>query len=775
MKLKRLTALILVVAALAGLLVVPAYCSDSSVPFRDITDSKVAEAAEILRLLGIVNGVSPGSFNPGSTLTRASFCKMALIASDRGDEAAAQANRVVFPDVTASHWALGYVNAAATAPSTDASPLVRGSGDGKFWPDKSITYAEAVTILMRMLGYTDSSVGAGATWYSGYLSNAKLIGLTDGLTVGGSEVLTRANAALLFSSLLFTEKKDSESLYITVLGGSVTANAVILDTDATADDGTTGSVKTSLDTYVTDRTTFSAELTGTRGKLVLDKDGKLLAVRPQKSDTFKWVSVAGTVDADYITVSGGSKLSVSLDTVVWKDGKATTYERAWTSLKAGTSLVFCYNGSGAIDYIFISDGTTAERAIVAKSKPSGTVNPFASLASGTSGYTMYKNGMTASVSDIAQYDVATYDSAAKVIQISDLRITGLFENAYPNTTAPSTITVLGMSFPILSSAVTDLQSFKIGDSITILLTAGRQVAGVVSPSAARGTAVGLAQVSGTSASVTLLDSSDIVLTGKVNSSDVSLDGRLVSVSSSKVGYLTLSALTGSSTYGSLNVAAGTLGGKALARNVRIFEAVGEGKLSEISLNDITLSSVSAGKIVFVRYDYANRPSIIVLDDVTGDGYQYGYFVFTEAYSKPGDDADSPFDDEDYTATIAVRYGSAAGTESVTETVPCIYTVRSGAPGGLAYTADGKPAGYVELKALRSLTRAAFNSKDMTLSTSDTVYPISDDVQCFNKASNVWLAPGEDGLEAALAFSNNLMVYYDKSPEQGGKIRLIEAY
>ncbi len=774
MKLKRLTALILVVAVLAGLLVVPAYCSDSSsVPFGDISDSKVAEAAEILRLLGIVSGVAEGRFNPGGSLTRASFCKMALIASDRGDEAAAQANRVVFPDVTASHWALGYVNAAATAPSTDASPLVRGSGDGKFWPDKPITYAEAVTILMRMLGYTDSSVGAGATWYSGYLSNAKLIGLIDGLTVGGNEVLTRSNAALLFSNLIFTKIKGSENLYITVLGGSVTANAVILDTDATADDGTTGSVKTSLNTYVTDRTTFSAELTGIRGKLVLDKDGKLLAVRPQKSDAFKWVSVAGAVDADYITVSGGSKLSVSLDTVVWKDGEATTYEKAWISLKTGTSLVFCYNGSGAIDYIFVSDGTTAESAIVAKNKPNGTVNPFASLAGGTGGYKMYKNGITASVSDIAQYDVATYDSAAKVIHISDLRITGLFENAYPNTTAPSTITVFGKSFPILSSAVADLQSFKLGDSITILLTAGRQVAGVVSPSAARGTAVGLAQVSGTSASVTLLDSSDIVLTGKISATAASLDGRLVSVSSSKVGYLTLSALTGDSTHGSLNVAAGTLGSKALAGNARIFETVGAGKLSEISLDDIALSSVSAGKILFVRYDYANRPSIVVLNDVTGDGYQYGYFVFTPGYTEYDDD--DSFYDKEYPAKIAVRYASDSGSETVTTAVKCILSVATGTPGGLAYRGDGELAGSVELKDLRGLTRAAFDSKNMTLSTSAAVYPISDDVQCYNKSSNVWFSPGEDGLAAALAFSNDLTVYYDKAPDQGGKIRLIEAY
>jgi len=48
------------------------------------------------------------------------------------------------------------------------------------------------------------------------------------------------------------------------------------------------------------------------------------------------------------------------------------------------------------------------------------------------------------------------------------------------------------------------------------------------------------------------------------------------------------------------------------------------------------------------------------------------------------------------------------------------------------------------------------------------------VQCYNKTTGQWYAPGEEGLSAAIAFSDSLTVCYDKTPELGGKIRLVIA-
>ena len=47
-----------------------------------------------------------------------------------------------------------------------------------------ITFGQTVTILMRMLGYQDSDVGA--VWPQGYLNAAANIGLTDGVTMNAN-------------------------------------------------------------------------------------------------------------------------------------------------------------------------------------------------------------------------------------------------------------------------------------------------------------------------------------------------------------------------------------------------------------------------------------------------------------------------------------------------------------------------------------------------------------------------------------------------------------
>ena len=759
---KRVLAMLLAAVICLGIL-----CTfiPSALAFSDIADDDTAEAAEMLRLLGVVDGVGGNAFNPQAVLTRAAFCKMALETAGRGKEALIHSNRVVFPDVTASHWALGYINAASSPPSEAEAPLIRGRGDGRFWPDDGIAFGEAVTILMRMLGYTDSDVGAGAAWYSGYLSTAAEVGLTDGLALSATAAVRRGEAARLFKRLLFTELKDSTSVYLTKLGGSVTANAIILSTDASADDGTTGSVRTSLGTYKTDRTTFSADLEGMRGRLVLDKSGKLLAVKPEKTDVIRHVSFI-SCDADHVIAAGGEKLSVSLDTVVWKGGTASTYEAEWTGIRTGTRLVFCFNGSGKTDYIFIPDSASVKTAIVARNT-SFSANPFSSLAEGRTDYSMYKNGTAATLSDIRQYDVGTYDKPSNAIYVSDLRLTGVFEGAYPNTTAPSAVTVMGREFTLLPGAIADLKTFSIGSPVTLLLTSGMQVAGVVSTSAARSTAVGIAQMSGTSAVVELLGG-QITLSGKTSyaaSYADTLDGQLVTVSSSGRGYLSLTKITGSQVNASLNVSTGTLGTKKLAENVKIYEKVGAGKLIEISPDDITVSAVPAAKISFVNYDYAGKVNYLVLSNVTGDCYDYGYFVYTAGTPASGM---SPGTND----TLGIRKADAGGKETTSALIECSATVTNGQPGGLALTANGKLAAYIRLQCASGLRRSAFDLEDKTAATSGALHPIWKDVQCYNKATGKWYVPGYDGLALALAFSDNIAVYYDRAPEEGGKIRLV---
>ena len=141
--------------------------------FSDITDQTTQKEVAVLQMMGVINGTSDNTFSPGGTLTRAQFCKMAVIMMGRGEEEPLYRNRTIFPDVRSSHWARGYINLAVTIPvgadedGNGGVKLIRGMGDGTFRPDRNITYAEAVTILIRMLGYSDKD--AGMSWPNGFL------------------------------------------------------------------------------------------------------------------------------------------------------------------------------------------------------------------------------------------------------------------------------------------------------------------------------------------------------------------------------------------------------------------------------------------------------------------------------------------------------------------------------------------------------------------------------------------------------------------------------
>ena len=799
MRFRRFLSGLLSAALVVGLLVLPPASAAGTSGFTDIADARTADAAEMLRLLGVVDGTGGTSFKPGGTLTRAEFCKMTVEIMGRGGEEPAQRSRTIFTDVGPTYWARGYVNLASSitiggGTGEDASAgtrLIMGVGDGTFQPSRAITYGEAVTILMRVLGYSDGDVATGTNWYDGYVGLGQSSGLADGLTISGGDNITRGQAAILFYNLLFTESKGGDQIYLTTLGGSLENNAIILSTNATADDGTTGSVLTTSGTYKTDRATFDETLNGTRGQLVLDKEKKLLAVLPEEGSTLRSVTVMGTPEANAIPVLGDETISVTLQTPVYKSDSqsADTYENVWTSLRSGTPLKLCFNGSGQLDYIYMSAGgavVSDDNVLVAKNKPSGTSNPFASLSDGKTPQ-IFKNGIPADLTDLRQYDVGTYDAGSNTLFVSDLKLTGLYENAYPNSNAPSTVTVMGAEFSVLPSAIPDLAQFKVGDRMTLLLTTTGQVAGAVSTDVAKSNAVGVAKVtaggegSDGTAEITLLDGL-ITLKGSTTGSE-KLNGYLVTVSSGRRGYLTLSRVNGKGASGILNLTTGRVGTKALSEGARFFEQVGNGELVEIERSDITVDTVPANKITYVGYDWAGRVDKLVLDDVTGDRYDYGMIYYRPAGPQDVENAVPDPDTGKVPQTYQngeIRVTNGSGQQSYV--VGSVEGAKSGRYGGIAGSLDtlnGKHrlAGYVPLTSADGIRRSQIDTSTMVLTTNEMVLPISSQVQIYSEATGGWYtvskdASAKDNLERALAFSNDMTVYYDRTPGEGGKVRII---
>ncbi len=196
--------------------------------FADIDDSDVAAAVETLYQLDIVDGYTDGNFYPEMYLTRAQFCKMVVLAMGRGAEVETYARATRFSDVPSSQWSAGYVNLATSL------GVINGYGNGLFGPDDSVSYAQAATMLLRVLGYTTADIGY--YWPGDYLAFAAKIGLDSDLGLAATDAVSRGDAAILITAMLSLDSSGG-SAYSSGAYADSEKNVIILDHDAVSDEG----------------------------------------------------------------------------------------------------------------------------------------------------------------------------------------------------------------------------------------------------------------------------------------------------------------------------------------------------------------------------------------------------------------------------------------------------------------------------------------------------------------------------------------------------------
>lgn len=778
---KKLTALLLCAACIGPLLALqPAGAAGAASAFSDVTDPDVGQAVEVLRMMGIVDGVSADRYAPERSLTRAQFCKLAVLMLGRGDEAEAYASQTIFPDVASGHWARGFVNLAArtSVGGEEGDRLILGVGDGTFAPDRAIDYAQAVTIVLRMLGY---SAEANTNWPSGAMSTAASIGLTKGIT--GLETrgtIGRGQAAILFHNMLSAPVKGSERAYVSGLG-RVEEDLLLLSCDAVDEEGRSGvelfSAEDGSRRFV--RPALHAPsgfLQGQRGSAVLDGDGRLLTFLPDGGSSKTIVTAGATAGSTcVITASDGTKISLSPSTTVWYKGTKQTYSEVYASLdRAGVTVLVCYTAAGAVDYLYVSSTNIITTAHVLAVKEAVAGDPFVELTGGAH-CTILKNGVPATIADVRQFDVGAYDAAAKILYVTDFRLTGTYQEAAPNTAAPARIKVFGRWLDVLEPAIDDLKQFKLGSSVTLLFAPDGKVAGAVAPSSARSNAVGVVkESSGGEARVELLGAPTeelSTISGKFSGKVENYQGSLVSVSSAANGSLSLSRLTSQNNKDAVDLRARTVGEAKLRENVGVYERVGTGAISPISLADITVDTVPASKVVYARRDYAGQVDLLVLDDVTGDQYVYGKAESGEQIGYGGS-----LSYANRTLTVI------NGEEGPFLTTICSTYYKDGQFIGLAASLnelDGLPrtAGAVALKSVSGAGRDDFDLEAGRFSSGTLELPIWSGVRCYNAATKTWFTANQDNmkdLNACLSYSRDLTVYYDRDPSQGGKVRIVVA-
>ena len=169
----------------------------SVMAYSDVEEGTyVSEAVTVLSNLDILNGYEDGTFKPEATITRA---EMAKIVCETLGYYGMGSDKTPFDDVEPKHWAAGYINTAASL------GIINGYGNGKFGPEDTVTYEQAVKMVVCALGYEAMAADRGG-WPAGYTSVAANIGLTKGMSSS-----VRGDIAVLIYNALTTPVMEQTS------------------------------------------------------------------------------------------------------------------------------------------------------------------------------------------------------------------------------------------------------------------------------------------------------------------------------------------------------------------------------------------------------------------------------------------------------------------------------------------------------------------------------------------------------------------------------------
>lgn len=142
----------------------------------DVIGTDLEEVVGRLEGLGVFTGYPDGTFRASDKITRSEYAAVVTRAKGLKQLADSSQGETSFGDVGANFWASGYINVA------EEENLIKGkgiiNGVNTFGPLLNITYEEAVTIVVRALGY-ESAAQQNGGWSNGYLTVAQEIGLLE--------------------------------------------------------------------------------------------------------------------------------------------------------------------------------------------------------------------------------------------------------------------------------------------------------------------------------------------------------------------------------------------------------------------------------------------------------------------------------------------------------------------------------------------------------------------------------------------------------------------
>ncbi|MBU3143452.1 S-layer homology domain-containing protein [Clostridium sp. CF012] len=336
----------------------------SSIVFASARPISYSGSIEKMQQLKVIDKPTNGE---NGIVTRGQLVKAIAIADGLSSTSSNLNGTTIFPDITANSDLSGYVNGVVGV------GLMFGTPDGYFHPEQYVTMAEIDTVMVRLLGYTDTDAElTKLTWPNNYIQQAYKLGLTTDIAAKKNDKLTYKVAAVLFDRLFSTLIKGSQTAYfsdkyfsdeylnteitgslkeVTVVGNSKTSDDLLDNQVYLAGQGLT-----SLTKYTVNSNAGDIEL-GVKYKLYIDGTTiTKVSVKENSTEKYAVTSVTAPVIAYTDDNNLAKTMTLPKASLYYYHGVYVDYEVAAKAVRAYSSIILTKKSDNSgYDYAVIVD------------------------------------------------------------------------------------------------------------------------------------------------------------------------------------------------------------------------------------------------------------------------------------------------------------------------------------------------------------------------------------------------------------------------------------
>jgi len=722
---------------------------------------------------GYFSGYPDGSFQPENDVLYEELCKVMLAMlgySANGSSFSWADNQINLAKKVGLLESADYENGNA-ATRIDTARIIKNTlltmikGTDKYYIETmDYKYLEDITII------SDKNVQSGYIKTSGGLFKKGLLA-DDAILKKGGLIVNMKNEIVLFmansqSSSDFSVKEALPDR-LRLVDGSKTESELVVGKDTILYNGNEPSNYNSA---------FLSLQSGDLVTVFYDSYGNIDYICKKENNQ-------AAASAEYIVKSvlpngiivfgsaGDITLKFDDDTAVYEGNLSGIYKTASESLSLGDKITVYYDGFGEAKYF------TVKRDAIA-GPVTNIGGSYKAITGVNESSKIYRDGIPAVPEEIEDYDVCYYVKEADTLLAYSKKSTGVYENALPNKDNVQKIVLSGKEYEIgFSDAYSKLSSgggIAYGETITVLFDKDGKIADVIKISASENF---LAYLQNTGVKERLDEYGNrhneyyaVVMQTDGGVQDFytdkdyeALEGKTVNISFVS-GKAVLSAYTAkSSVKGLFDWSGKTLGNEKLSETLQIIDVAfqseytqGKGKkIFPQRLQDVILNS---SDIICAEKDKNGKIHKLITNNVTNDLYSYGMVLKDERVST--------------SYAVQGKYDLNINGETVSYTVNKLFPVYT----GQAALFDFDNNTVIRTQKLQSVNEKTEKIDNICAYTKTRKYLLSPDVIVYKKIVNT----SYDGQRfeviplSSIDKNMNITLYYDKSEQSGGRIRIIVA-